>query len=347
VSLGGDFNNLVGQPLDTLTITGAGSELMMSSALFTNSGNNVINVLDGGSIRQVERGDIDAVVAAFPGAFDAGSFGIALGAALGNRAELNVAGTGSTVSATRDIRIGYGDVFTGFDGNNDPSFSPSTATVNVTDGALLTTTRTVEVSDVDGEGTGFLTVSSGGTVVADTVRVNGGGVLSGNGGTIQADVILNGGIIAPGASPGILNIDGNLSVLSGLLSFEVAGTGIGMFDQLNISQSLFSTGSGPFAIEIRFMDLFVPQDGDVFSLLNVGGSAPDFGNPDEVTFSFFGLGAGQELAIDFSNGGFSARVLGDGNRVGATPIPLPASLPLLLGAFALLRVFRRGTAWAR
>jgi hypothetical protein len=200
VSLGGNFNNAAGQPLDTLTITGSGSELVFSSGLFTGSGNNVINILNGGSLRQDERGDIDSALAAFPSLGERYG-GIGLSAALGNKAEMNVSGAGSTVSATRDISIGAGNVFTGFDSNNDPVFSPSTATVNVTNGARVETTRKIEVSDVDGEGTGFLTVSSGGTVVADTVRVNGGGVLSGNGGTIRADVILNGGIIAPGASP--------------------------------------------------------------------------------------------------------------------------------------------------
>ena len=199
------------------------------------------------------------------------------------------------------------------------------------DGALLSTAGELRVSDEDGEGTGFLTVASGGRVEADKVIVNGGGLLSGNGGTIAADVVLNGGTIAPGASPGIMNIDGDLEVLDGLLSFEIGGSALGMFDQLFVSGDLI-TPSG-LNIEISFLDSFLPQMGDTFDFLTVDGDAPIFGDPDSISFSFFGDNPG--LDFSFNSGGFSAVVTGGG---GVSPVPLPASLPLLLAAVG-------GLAW--
>jgi hypothetical protein len=241
VSIGGDFAFGTAQALDTLTITGAGSELVFSSSLFTNSGNNRILVTDGGAIRQNETGDIEASAAFFgrdPDAF----FGISLGSAVGASSVL-VDGAGSSVSATRNISIGAGDVFVGFTDPvafTGPIFGPSSADITVSNDALLSTTKDIEVS-VKGEGgTGFLTVGSGGRVEARTVIVNDGGLLSGDGGTVAADVRLDGGTIAPGASPGTMTIDGNLEVLDGLLSFEVGGTAAGLFDQLFVTGDLIT-----------------------------------------------------------------------------------------------------------
>lgn len=333
VSLGGDFsNNPTTQALDTLTVTGAGSELVYSSGIFTNTGNNRITVSDGGAIRQVETGDIDTR-RDMVSAFDDNSFGIFLGSAVGE-SSLTVEGTGSVVTSTRGVSIGAGDVFVGFDDPDTftgPIFEPSSAEITVRDGALLSTAGELRVSDEDGEGTGFLTVASGGRVEADKVIVNGGGLLSGNGGTIAADVVLNGGTIAPGASPGIMNIDGDLEVLDGLLSFEIGGSALGMFDQLFVSGDLI-TPSG-LNIEISFLDSFLPQMGDTFDFLTVDGDAPIFGDPDSISFSFFGDNPG--LDFSFNSGGFSAVVTGGG---GVSPVPLPASLPLLLAAVG-------GLAW--
>lgn len=327
VSLGGDFdNNATTQALDTLTVTGAGSELVYSSGIFTNTGNNRIVVSDGGAILQVETGDIDTRRDQFAG-FDDNSFGIQLGSAVGE-SSLTVEGAGSRVTSTRGVSIGAGNVFVGFgdpDNFADPIFEPSNAEVTVRDGATLSTAGELRVSDEDGEGTGFLTVASGGRVEADTVIVNGGGLLSGDGGTIVADVVLNGGTIAPGASPGIMNIDGDLEVLDGLLSFEIGGSAIGMFDQLFISGDLITPSV--LNIEISFLDSFLAQAGDSFDFLTVDGNAPIFGDPDSISFSFLGDNPG--LDFSFNSGGFSAVVTGGG---GVSPVPLPASLPLLLAA---------------
>jgi len=231
VSIGGDFEFGANQALDTLTITGSDSELVYSSGFFTNSGNNRIFVTDGGAIRQNETGDIEAA-AAFYG-LDPDDFGVSLGSGLGE-SSLLVDGAGSTVSATRNVSIGSGDVFIGFD-NGDftkPLFGPSTADVTVITGGLLSTPKDIVVSKKDESGTGFLTVGSGGRAEADNVFVQDGGVLSGNGGTVAADVTLDGGRLSPGASPGTMNIIGDLIATDGILELEIDSTGM---DILNVS----------------------------------------------------------------------------------------------------------------
>ena len=336
VSIGGDFSFGTAQALDTLTVTGAGSELVFSSSFFTNSGNNRIVVSDGGAIRQNETGDIEASAAFFgrdPDAF----FGISLGSAVGQSSVL-VDGAASTMSATRNISIGAGDVFVGFENPEEftgPLFGPSTADITVSNGALLSTTKDIVVSVKDETGTGFLTVESGGRVEASKVLVNDGGVLSGDGGTIAADVILDGGTIAPGASPGTMTIDGNLEVLDGLLSLEVGGTGPGMFDQLFVSGDLITPAG--LSIAITFLDGFLPQIGDSFDFLNVEGSAAIFGTPEEISVSILGIDPAN-FNLTIGENGFSGTVTGGDPTV---PVPLPAGLPLLLTALGAVGLVSR------
>ncbi|MEQ8900066.1 MAG: VPLPA-CTERM sorting domain-containing protein [Roseovarius sp.] len=335
VSIGGDFEFGMNQALDTLTIAGTGSELVFSSSLFTSSGNNRIVVTDGGAIRQNETGDIEAAAAFFnrdPDAF----FGISLGSALGESSML-VDGAASTVSATRNISIGAGDVFTGFDNGDStkPLFGPSTADITVSNGALVSTTKDIEISVSDETGTGFLVVESGGRVEATNIRVNDGGVLSGDGGTVAANVILNGGTIAPGASPGTMTIEGNLEVLNGLLEFEVGGTDAGTFDQLFVTGDMLTPNG--LSIAITFLDGFTPQSGDEFDFFNITGNAAIFDTPEEISVSVLGIDP-TDFSLAIGQNGFSGTFTGDDTTV---PVPVPAGLPLLLTAVGALRLVSR------
>jgi T5SS/PEP-CTERM-associated repeat protein len=81
-----------------------------------------------------------------------------------------------------------------------------------------------------------LTIRSGGTVYGD-VNVNEDGVLNGDGGTIVGNVNVNGGIVAPGNSPGIMSIDGDLIVNSGSLEIELDSPTL--FDQFFVTGDVF------------------------------------------------------------------------------------------------------------
>ncbi|PJF10993.1 hypothetical protein CUR21_03360 [Pseudorhodobacter sp. MZDSW-24AT] len=331
VSLGGFDTFAPGQALDTLTITGVGSELVYSSNFFTNSGNNRILVIDGGVIRQNEVGDVDAV-AAFLGINpdDLGAF--SLGSGVGE-SSLLVDGPGSAVSVTRNIQIGYGEALIGYENPEEyagPIFGPTSAQATVVNGGLMSTTKDVVVSKSGEPGTGYLTVGSGGRVEASRLILNDGGVLSGNGGTIVGDVILDGGMISPGASPGSMTIDGDLEVFGGSLFFEVGGGGAGMFDQLFVTGDLLAMQG--LSITLSLIDGFLPERGTVFDFLKVSGSASIFDTPELISVSFLGIN-GSEFALGVTNNGFSGTYVGE-NPV--SPVPLPSGLLLLVTAFGVM-----------
>ena len=104
-----------------------------------------------------------------------------------------------------------------------------------------------------------LTVSNGGTVTANNVTVNQGGTLNGNGGTINGNVTLNGGTLAPGASPGIMDINGNLNLTSGILNLEISTL---LSDLLNVTGNV-TFGAG-LAINLIFD--FAPPSGQIYKL---------------------------------------------------------------------------------
>lgn len=112
---------------------------------------------------------------------------------------------------------------------------------------------------------GVLIVENSGVVEVDgllTLEMH--GTLSGNGGTIIGDM-LNQGTIAPGNSPGILTIDGDLHS-TGLIQIQLAGTGTGYFDQLIVTGDLNLGGT----IEVDLLDGFMPFTHNSFQIMNFG-----------------------------------------------------------------------------
>ena len=178
-----------------------------------------------------------------------------------------------------------------------------------------------------------MTVRDGGRVEAQNVYVNEDGVLTGNGGTIAANVIVDGGSVAPGDSPGSMTIDGDLTVNRGMLDFEIAGLMTDQFDQLFVAgDAIFADGA---EISVSFIDGFGPEIGDMFELLRVEGlnTLP----LAMVDFTVNGLRAG--LGFDFV-------VNGDGSLIGSviartSEVPVPAGVWLMGTALAGLRLAKR------
>jgi T5SS/PEP-CTERM-associated repeat protein len=324
---GGTIVPILG-PADVLTVTGSGSELRFSSILRTN-GNAEIVVSDGGAIRHVEefRGDGAAYVDLYYDSynpfleafdFDAQS-PTSIELVNGDDITLTVTGAGSRVEASRDVRIG------GFGAD---------AAVTVDAGGHLSAAAVNVSSAESGGGSGRLTVAAGGVVEAGYVEIFEGGLLDGDGGTLAADVFLSGGTIGPGASPGTMTIDGNLEIFDGLLQIEIAGTGAGMFDMLNVTGDLIVADM--LDIEISFLDDFMPSESDVFNFLNVAGAAPIFDTPSLINLTVTGGGTfGSDARLDIAGG--TMTLVGDG--VTAAPVPVPAALPMLLAGLA-------GLGWA-
>ena len=190
------------------------------------------------------------------------------------------------------------------------------ATVSVGTGAYVTVGNTIEVFDA-----GIIDVSTGGSVIVGegdpeaepgTLHVYTGGSLLGSG-SVQGNVI-NQGTVAPGNSPGILTVDGNYSQSSGAaLVIEVAGTTPGdEFDVLNITgDASLAVGS---TLLVQFIDDFVPQSGDTFEFLAVGGELS--GAFSTVTLPSLGAGLTWNVSQLYANGALSVTLVGDYNNSG-------------------------------
>jgi len=176
------------------------------------------------------------------------------------------------------------------------------------------------------------------TGASDALHLNGGGELTVTQGvnilqmgelfgtnTLHADVI-NGGLIAPGNSPGLLTIDGDYTQEStGTLLMELAGLNLGSgYDSLNI------TGTANLAgiLDIQLLDGFTLTAGDSFDLLT---AALIQGNFDSINLPTLN--------------GLHLNLLQDATHLSlqvTSAVPIPAAVWLFgSGLIALLGVAKR------
>jgi T5SS/PEP-CTERM-associated repeat protein len=158
---------------------------------------------------------------------------------------------------------------------------------------------------VDG-GNGELRLEDGAYVRAHDIQVGTGGRITGSDSTIDANVNLLGGTIAPGLSPGVLTINGNftqgpLSTLEIEFGGLIAGT---QHDQLIVLGDVDFDGE----ILLKFIDGFAPEQGQQFEFLTVDGLA----DLNDATFEVRNLAPGFMFDITPSAGGIMMTALNDG-----------------------------------
>ena len=86
-------------------------------------------------------------------------------------------------------------------------------------------------------------------------------------------------MISPGLAPGLLTMNGNFNQLpNGVLVIEVTGLAPGQFDVLAVSGDVTLNGT----LEVRFLDGFLPKQGDHVDFLQAGGTVS--GNFAKITF---------------------------------------------------------------
>lgn len=110
-----------------------------------------------------------------------------------------------------------------------------------------------------------------------TVRIGTNGVLAGPGTIIGKVEVANRGNVAPGSSPGILNIQGNYQMNAGSqLSIEIAGTSVGTnYDSVHATGTAVVAGT----LAISFINGFSPRSGQVYTFLQApGGITGSFTN---------------------------------------------------------------------
>jgi pectate lyase len=136
---------------------------------------------------------------------------------------------------------------------------------------------------------GTAIVLNGGVTVNDAYSLSGGelktprldrgasGQFSFTGGTLKADVVSfsltnEGGVLAPGDSPGQTHIEGDLNLQAGTLRMELAGDAAGQHDRLLVDGALAAGG----ALEVLLIDGFAPAAGDSFDLVDFASVSGSF-----------------------------------------------------------------------
>ena len=165
-------------------------------------------------------------------------------------------------------------------------------------------------------------------------------------GTITgATAVAAGGTLAPGSSPGVLNLAGGLTMADGAtLAIELGGTVLGQYDQANVTGAVSlgagATGtvltlalSGTYTLAAFDQFVIVKNDGAdaVTGLLSYGGTLLNEGDRFATT-----MGA-KKVSISYL---YNAElgVFGTGNDVLLQIIPEPGTAAALaVGLLAMLR----------
>ncbi|MGH6962346.1 MAG: hypothetical protein ACREE7_17835, partial [Dongiaceae bacterium] len=145
--------------------------------------------------------------------------------------------------------------------------------LTVNTGGLVDITNALNIND-----TGTL-VLAGGRVEAGSVNLLGGSVLRGAG-TVAANVA-NGGLVAPGASPGTLNVEGNYTqAADGTLEIELAGVSPDYFDKLLVTGNVTLGGT----LEVALIGGFLPGAGASFEIIRGAAVSGSFAQVTLVDF---------------------------------------------------------------
>jgi fibronectin-binding autotransporter adhesin len=218
-------------------------------------------------------------------------------------------------------------------GDDEPdAASGSLATLLVEDaGSVLEASDFIQIGTNAGTGStaAVATVRDGGTLRAPEVRLLRGGILTGRGGVLDGTLLVNGGLLAPGASPGRLTIDRDLRIAGGTVEIEIGGAGAAERDVLSILGDLIVEGA--FDLDLRFVGGFMPAAGQSFDVFEVAGDIGDLASFARLSVTGGGGVRGSLLA---SGGGLAIVAQ-------AAPVPLPATALLLGGALLGLGALAR------
>lgn len=163
-------------------------------------------------------------------------------------------------------------------------------------GGIHSVTGTLSIgTGLSGNGAFYM---QGGTLTAGTIDAVNAGVSNFNftGGTLAVgtfigNLVNNGGILAPGASPGTTVVQGDYTQgAAGVLNIELGGTGAGLFDVLQVTGTATLGGE----LEVLFWNGFSAAAGDSFDVVSATNLLGGFD-----TLSLATLGAGLVWDVDY------------------------------------------------
>lgn len=274
-------------------------------------GNGTLNIGAGGSVTsvsgftQVGRDGSGTLNVTGGGTLDASAQTVSVvGRKAGATGSATVSGVGSTWNAGQNLFVG-----------TDVSFSTQTAIGN--------------------GGTGTVTVANGGAITAGSVVVDAGGTLTGSGGTINGNVtVQNGGLFAPGSSPGTMIINGDLVIDTGVVQLETEG---GVSDEIQVSGTV-TIGQNAI-IELVFDVLPAgPVDIDDFFTASVPAYDGDFDGSGILAFVTDPVFVGQNIDVFF---GDLLSPVSITTQQAVAAVSAPGAIVLLLAGFASIVRLRR------
>jgi len=251
-----------------VTITGTGSKWTNEGWIHVgDDGTGILKVSSGGVINTgvissgfgangrgtvtIQGGTLSASEAAFAGWAE------------GAEGSFTIDGAGSRLHVGHFMEVG-----------GSPDLDPGgVGTVTITAGGLATVGQRLEMG-----GKGVLDLLGGGragvgNVDADAIpsgelHVGPGGLLVGSGEIRGHVVILDGGVLSAGFSPGTLSIDSLALSESATVVFEIGGTAPGEYDVIAVAGNASLAGLA----RIEFVNGFEPAVGDRFDLIQTAGT---------------------------------------------------------------------------
>lgn len=198
------------------------------------------------------------------------------------------------------------------------------------------------------DGTGSYTQNSGsmqidGAMAQTDVTINGGTVTGG--GTITGAVTVNGGTVGPGNSPGLLTVNGDVSLTGGAtLAIELGGLAVDTgYDRLDVFGTTTIDDGAIF--DIDFFGAFTAGLGDSFDILVADDIAPVDLTSLLFDFTDAALGAGliwETALVDFGGGREALQLM---VAAAQTEVSEPAGLTIFgLSLLGLACMRRKRTA---
>lgn len=261
----------------------------------------------------------------FAGAITINAGGATIGSSAGS---LTLTGGIDGNAASRPLTFnGPGDIHVTTNGIGS---NVSTVTKNGSGTLNLAVASTYTGATTVSAGTLLVNNTSGSATGNGTVTVQSGATLGGSG-IIAGSVVVNGGTLAPGNSPGILTVGSLTLDLGANLVLEITGpaAGIGGYDQIVVTTGGINLMDANLVLSpVRGVNF-----GDVLTIIENSGSG-------SITGTFNGLSDGDTVFVNGRRFAIINYGVGPGGEVTLTVLPEPAALAFFAAGAMMINLRR-------